>query len=158
MFLSESDFSEVIRNTPLVSIDLCILKGREILLGKRINSPAKDFFFVPGGRILKSESKKDTLKRILRNELGLSINVKNKQIKFLGVFEHFYKENFFGNNEFGTHYVVLAYLIPFEILTKISNKKIKDQHSEYLWLNIDNKSKYENIIHLNSLEYFKFIK
>ena len=158
MFLSDYDFSEVIRNTPLISIDLCILKGREILLGKRINSPAKDFFFVPGGRILKSETRKDTLTRILRNELGLVINSKKKQIKFLGVFEHFYKENFFGNNEFGTHYVVLAYLIPFEILTKISNEKIKAQHSEYLWFNIDNKRKYENIVHQNSLEYFKFIK
>ena len=57
MFLPKDEYSKIIKQTPLVSIDVCILKGRNILLGKRINPPAKDFFFVPGGRIFKSEFK-----------------------------------------------------------------------------------------------------
>ena len=31
-------------------------KKSEILMGIRSNNPAKDFFFVPGGRILKNEN------------------------------------------------------------------------------------------------------
>ena len=54
-FLSKTDFSFIVKNTPLISIDFCILKGKKILLGKRLNSPAKDFYFVPGGRIRKGE-------------------------------------------------------------------------------------------------------
>ena len=61
MFLSKSDFSIVISKTPLIAIDLCIVKDKKILLGKRINPPAKDFFFVPGSRILKDE----TIKKLL---------------------------------------------------------------------------------------------
>ena len=119
MILSESDFSKLIISAPLISIDLCILKGRELLTGKRINPPAQDYFFVPGGRILKSELKQNALDRILRNELGLLIKDNDKNlIKDLGIFEHFYDDNFLGNKNFSTHYIVLAYLIPFEILKK----------------------------------------
>ena len=158
MFLSDSDFLEVIRNTPLVSIDLCILKDREILLGKRKNPPAKDFFFVPGGRILKSESKEKAFTRILKNELGVYVNEKNKKIKLLGIYEHFYDENFFGENEFGTHYIVLSYLVPFEILNKNNDfLKVKDQHSKYIWFNIDKENKNKKNIHPFTLNYFKVI-
>ena len=96
MFLPKDEFAKVIKNTPLVSIDLCILKGREILLGKRINAPAKDFFFVPGGRIYKSEFMKTAFERILKTELGFAL--KNDHYKFaknIGCFEHLYEDNFF---------------------------------------------------------------
>ena len=43
MFLSNSDFEEVIRKTPMIAIDLCITNNEKILLGKRNNPPAKNF-------------------------------------------------------------------------------------------------------------------
>ena len=64
MFLNKSDFSNVIKNTPMISIDLCVIKNKSILLGERINPPAKKFYFVPGGRIFKNESLKDAGKYI----------------------------------------------------------------------------------------------
>ena len=64
MFLSESDFVKIVTQTPLVSIDLCILNKNKILLGKRLNSPAKDFFFIPDGRIYKSELIQNELKKL----------------------------------------------------------------------------------------------
>jgi colanic acid biosynthesis protein WcaH len=57
MFLEKDTFKTVIASTPLVSIDLVVTnQNGEALLGKRLNRPAKDFWFVPGGRILKEES------------------------------------------------------------------------------------------------------
>tara|TARA_B100000579_G_C22840310_1_gene861066 strand:- start:719 stop:1210 length:492 start_codon:yes stop_codon:yes gene_type:complete len=154
MFLSISDFSQVVQNTPLVSIDLCILKGRELLLGERVNPPAKNFFFVPGGRILKSELIKNAFNRILKNELGLSLkNNHNDCIKNLGCYEHFYNDNFLGNSDFSTHYVVLAYLIPFESLIKNYDERISEQHSEYIWIDIDNLKSSSYKIHSNSMAY-----
>ncbi len=155
MFLSKYEFSNVIKNTPLVAIDLCIVKGNELLLGKRINAPAKNFFFVPGGRILKSEPKEIALKRILKNELGLTFKDKKENcLKSLGCYEHFYDDNFFDNKTFGTHYVVLAYCLNYRFLKKINkSNKINEQHSSYIWIDIDNLENYSHLIHQYSLDY-----
>ena len=159
MFLNKSDFSNVIKNTPLVAIDLCVLKGREILLGKRINPPAKNFYFVPGGRILKSELIRNALKRILNNELGLTpLNDKEIYIKSLGLYEHFYEDNFQDNNNFSTHYVVAAYAISYESLIKKSENILSEQHSHYVWLNIDIVENCSLDIHKNTIEYINYLK
>ena len=156
MFLSTSEFSKVVRNTPLVSIDLCIIKGKKILLAKRNNSPAKNFFFVPGGRIMKSETKNNAVKRILKKELGLCLK-ENEQDKIIeiGSYEHFYKDNFSNDKSFGTHYIVIAYLISFEQLIKKGEIRLDKQHSEIIWFDFKN-SNMENIkIHKYTLNYFK---
>jgi len=65
--LNEENFSSVIKSTPLISIDLIVrnLKG-EVFLGNRVNDPAKDYWFVPGGRIFKDETRAQAFSRILR--------------------------------------------------------------------------------------------
>ena len=156
MYLSKIEFAKVVSCTPLVSIDICILQGRKLLLGKRINSPSKNLFFVPGGRILKSESKLYALKRILKDELGLSINKNNiNSLKLLGIYEHFYDDNFLDNNDFGTHYVVLAYLLKYESLEYLNEEIISNQHSEYIWLDIDKFNISSEEIHKYTLDYLK---
>jgi colanic acid biosynthesis protein WcaH len=57
VFLDKELFSTVIESTPLISIDLVVKNNLgQTLLGQRLNKPAKGFWFVPGGRILKDES------------------------------------------------------------------------------------------------------
>ena len=92
----------------------------------------------------------------LKNELGMVLKKgKEKFIIDLGSYEHFYEDNFLDNKKFSTHYVVLAYLLRYDHLTPIKGCEIKEQHSEYLWIDIDevNIGKYN--IHENTLEYFK---
>jgi len=121
-------FECIIKNTPLISIDL-IVKNKEgkILLGKRKNRPAQGYYFVPGGRIFKNETIEEAFRNISKNELGLDLDIKNA--KFLGVYQHFYEDNFF-NEDFGTHYVVLAYEVEISDLLELP----EEQHDEYLWL------------------------
>jgi colanic acid biosynthesis protein WcaH len=108
--LSASDFAEVVRLTPLISIDLILRNSNgDALLGVRNNEPAKGFYFVPGGRILKNERIADAFRRIILNETGVSADI--SQSTFKGVFEHIYDSNFANRSDFGTHYVVLAYQI-----------------------------------------------
>ncbi|MHC4912714.1 MAG: NUDIX domain-containing protein, partial [Planctomycetota bacterium] len=91
--LSHRDLIEVVKKTPLVSIDLIIENTQnQILLGLRKNAPAKDFWFVPGGRILKDEPIPDAFNRIAKDELA--INLTYEKADFLGVFEHWYPDNF----------------------------------------------------------------
>ena len=44
MSLTETEFLSVLKYTPLISIDLCLIYNNEILLLKRNNDPAKGFF------------------------------------------------------------------------------------------------------------------
>ncbi|HEE1113999.1 TPA: GDP-mannose mannosyl hydrolase, partial [Klebsiella pneumoniae] len=109
MFLDDDAFKNVIKNTPLISIDLIIQNEKgEYLVGKRNNRPARGFWFVPGGRIQKNETLNNGFTRLIQNEIG--IEMLRNEATFLGVFEHFYDDNYF-NSEFSTHYIVLAYKI-----------------------------------------------
>ncbi|VTM57388.1 GDP-mannose mannosyl hydrolase [Klebsiella pneumoniae] len=105
--LTDEEFINIIKLTPLISIDFIVKNKRnEILLGKRVNSPARGYYFVPGGRILKDETINDAFLRLSLTELGISIP---KDLwNFHGVYEHFYEDNKY-NKLFSTHYIVLAY-------------------------------------------------
>ena len=157
MFLELDSFENIVKFTPLVAIDLCILnEENEILLGKRVNPPAKNYFFVPGGRIRKGEKISNAIRRILKDEVNFEINNQNlDMVNLIGVFEHFYDDNFYGNKLFKTHYVVLAYLFHFKMLKKLATKKVKDQHEYYIWYG--NSKKREIKIHPYIKEYLNMI-
>lgn len=88
-------FKTIVEHTPLISIDLIIRNDKgEVLLGQRLNRPAKNYWFVPGGRIFKDESFEIAFKRITFEELGYQITL--DQANFLGVYEHFYNDNVSG--------------------------------------------------------------
>tara|TARA_Y100000589_G_scaffold274487_1_gene268238 strand:+ start:1460 stop:1942 length:483 start_codon:yes stop_codon:yes gene_type:complete len=157
MFLNENEFSNLIQNAPLISVDICILKNNYILIGKRKNNPAKDFYFVPGGRIRKNECIDAAVDRLLVNEIGYQFkNNKNKLKKSLGYYEHFYDDNFQDNSKFSTHYVVLPFIIQFEDIkkTKIVDSK-KDQHSNYVWFEFKRDNLNNLKIHQYTSAYFE---
>ncbi len=128
--LNYEDLAEVVRLAPLVSIDLIIedCKGR-VLVGMRNNEPAKGFWFVPGGRILKNERIAEAFERVIKTELGIDANYNDAE--FVGAFDHMYDTNFAQRQGFGTHYVVLAHRIKLNDAVDIT---ADDQHSELLWL------------------------
>src|SRR5215475_10588347 len=69
--LDDEAFAEVVRSAPLVSIDLIVRDpDRKVLLGIRNNEPAKNFYFVPGGRIRKDETLEAAFARIVAAETG----------------------------------------------------------------------------------------
>jgi len=126
MLLSKKVFSLVVESTPLVSIDLLVENSEgKILLGKRVNEPAKEFWFVPGGRVFKDETLDIAFSRTVKEEIGLDL-VRDESV-FKGTYEHFYKNNVF-NDAFSTHYIVLAH----SIVTK-SELRLNNQHEEYRW-------------------------
>ena len=107
--LDTLEFRKVVSLTPLVSLDFIVVDSKNnVLLGKRKNNPAKDMWFVPGGRIFKNEAIFDAQKRILLNEIGGSCE--QIKVQFYGVFEHFYRDSAF-DECMDTHYVVLAHKV-----------------------------------------------
>jgi colanic acid biosynthesis protein WcaH len=128
MFLDKTTFTTVIDSTPLVSIDLVVENPQgQVLLGMRNNRPAKGYWFVPGGRILKGETLDTAFSRLCKEELGVTASRGNAEC--LGPFEHFYDDCVFGS-DVSTHYVVLGYKLIIELdLTTLPDT----QHNHYRW-------------------------
>src|SRR5262249_60375000 len=106
--LNKDEFARVVRNAPLVAIDLIVRDPeRRVLVGLRTNEPAKGKWFVPGGVVRKYERLADAFARIVKAEVGLKASINDA--RFVGVYEHLYDNNVFGEEKFGTHYVVLAH-------------------------------------------------
>ncbi|MGN8133948.1 GDP-mannose mannosyl hydrolase [Paraburkholderia sp. 22099] len=129
--LTGIDFLDVVRLTPLVSIDLIVkdADGR-VLIGHRRNRPARGTWFVPGGRILKDETLDAAFARVAEAELGIG-SLARSSARFEGVYEHHYHDNFADEPDVSTHYIVLAYSLTSSSAVPIGRP---DQHSGYLWL------------------------
>jgi colanic acid biosynthesis protein WcaH len=129
-FLNNDEFAQVVRNTPLVAIDLIIRDQIGcVLVGLRTNEPAKGKWFVPGGAVTKDERLADAFTRIIKAETGLEASI--GETEFIGVYEHLYDTNVFGEVGYGTHYVVLAHELNLDHRPPIVNDQ---QHSEFRWM------------------------
>jgi colanic acid biosynthesis protein WcaH len=120
--------------TQIVSIDLLIKNDKEqYLLGKRLNSPAKNSLFVPGGRIYKGEHIMSALTRIIKDE----INIEHYDSWFYGLFDHYYKnESPSGRIDIDTHYVSIAFRVDLLNLS-LTNDNVNtflNQHENLVWM------------------------
>lgn len=129
--LSQEDFKQVVQNAPLFAIDLVVVnEANQVLLGERLNLPAKSYWFVPGGRVYKNESLETAFERISKSELGCVIH--RNQAHFLKLFDHFYPDSFV-NLDISKHYINATHVIRCEIENvQLPNK----QHSGYRWVNL----------------------
>ena len=131
----------IVKNMPIPAKDLLLYSQEKgLLMGKRNNKPARNFYFVPGGRVYKNESNIDAIKRISKEELNFCLN--SMKFKSIGLYDHFYSESIWEESDISTHYIVEAILIKIEDSKKVFN--ICNQHSELKWINQLNMNK-ENV-------------
>ena len=134
-------FKTVVENAPLFAIDLVVINEEcEILVGKRLNAPAKDWWFVPGGRVLKDETMDTAFKRICELEIGSSYE--RGQAQLLGIYEHFYYDSFCCKNT-STHYVNATHSI--QVDRNCLDLPRGEQHFNYRWVAISDVEKDESI-------------
>lgn len=130
--LSSDEFRDVVERTVLCAIDLVVRSPRgKVLLGLRKNSPAQDYWFVPGGRIHKGERLDEALRRVSAEEIGLVL--RTADVRLLGLFDHIYEDNAFGAPGFGTQYVVIAC----ETETEEDASWPKGQHDDYRFATVE---------------------
>ncbi|WP_336001822.1 NUDIX domain-containing protein [Halorientalis halophila] len=115
------EWETIVRNVPLVSVDLVVETDDGVVLGKRENDPAKGEWFVPGGRAHKHESLTDAVDRVAAAELGCNVTVERQ----LGVYEHFYDTAEL-DDVGGKHYVPIGFHVRPE---EGSELRPDDQHS-----------------------------
>jgi colanic acid biosynthesis protein WcaH len=141
-WFSNTEFLNLVDSLPIISIDLCIISDCHILLGKRKNEPAKDYWFTPGGRIFKNESIDQSIQRIAINEVGFK-NISEHKIQLMGAWDHFYSTSRYSEN-ISTHYVNLPHYILVNNFVKDSllypNGK-NDQHYKWMWVPLKKENK-----------------
>lgn len=139
--LPRDRFAQVVRDTPLVSIDLVVRAPDDtVLLGLRTNQPARGMWFVPGGIVRKHERLDDAFRRLVRVELGAAHE--RADAAFLGAFEHHYDTNFAEEPGFGTHYVVLVHELR---LASKPEQLPREQHRDYAWFSVDDLLAHDNV-------------
>lgn len=111
---------------PIVTVDLVVKNGGDFLLVKRKNNPKANVWYFPGGRVLKGERLKETAKRKLKEETGIS----GKNLKLLGVHDHFYNPEASYFKGFASHVVAVV----FEVEVGRKARVVLDaQSSDFKW-------------------------
>lgn len=105
-WIDEETWEDIVRNVPIVSVDLVVLVDGGVALAKRQNHPAKGEWFVPGGRVHKGEMLKDTVDRIAYEEFGIKVEI----VESLGAFQHLYDESDISDSG-GKHYFANGFVV-----------------------------------------------
>ena len=124
MEIPEYLYQQIVSSMPIVCVDLLIRnKFGHVLLLKRRNSPAKDQWWFPGGRVLLNEKRSDAVRRKAKQECGLTLP-ENLHLK--GTFELFFYE---GGANF--HSITTLFECGLDGDQQIS---LDDQSFEYKWV------------------------
>ena len=61
---------------PVLTVDGAVLEGKKVILVKRSIPPFIDYWVLPGGHVDYGERVEEAMKRELREELGISVEIK----------------------------------------------------------------------------------
>jgi ADP-ribose pyrophosphatase YjhB (NUDIX family) len=86
--IPSSLYNKITAIMPIASVEAIIVKDNAILFLKRTNSPAKGEWWFPGGRIRKGETFAEALRREVKEETGLAVDI----IKFVGVYNRIFTD------------------------------------------------------------------
>jgi len=104
MYIEEELYKKFVDLMPIACVDVLIHDDDgNILLVKRNQEPAKDKWWVIGGRLLKEETMPEAAVRKAKEEVMLDVEVE----KFIGVYDEFFDTSIQG---FPTHTVCVAFL------------------------------------------------
>ena len=105
-WIPADDWRTIVANVPIVSVDLVIRRDGGVVLGRRTNEPAKGHWFIPGGRVLKGETRREAVGRVAAEELGIEVEI----VESLGAFEHLYDTSGVSGVD-SKHYLANGYVV-----------------------------------------------
>jgi colanic acid biosynthesis protein WcaH len=133
-----TQFQQAVAALPLVSVDWVLTNpAGELLVGQRLNAPARGAWFTPGGRIRKGEPLAAALRRVAAEELGLAdepAGALAQRGEPMGAWDHFYPDAAFSPTV-PTHYVNLPYAARLtEAEVSALELPVGEQHGHWQWL------------------------
>ena len=129
-FIPQPLYNKIIKNIPIVCIDVVVKYKEQILLIRRKDQPMKDSWWVVGGRLQIFEDFDVAVKRILKGEAGINISKNNKSVKYVGLASTSFKNS---PAKSPMNSINLIFYVEVK-----SNKVTLDSHSSnYCWLNLE---------------------
>ena len=116
-----SEYRTIAEQVPIVSVDLLLLCGDGLLVGRRENAPAKGDWFVPGGTVLKGETRREAVHRVAAEELGVGVTVDEQ----VGTYDLFFQSAESKGVE-TKQYVATAFVVT----PRQTDFTLDDQHDE----------------------------
>jgi len=125
--IPQKEYKKILEKMPICCVDGVISFRGKVLLVLRNKEPAKNKWWLPGGRIFKNERLRAAMKRKIKEETGINVKVE----KIIGIYETFFKKGPFKNLKTGVHTINICFLC-----TPTSFPKIKlDKTSKgYKWI------------------------
>jgi colanic acid biosynthesis protein WcaH len=120
-WIQDDEWQTIVANVPIVSVDLLVRTETGLLFGMRENEPAAGYWFVPGGRVRKRETRREAVHRVAEEELGVDVRI----VESLGAYEHIYDTAEIDGVD-GKHYLANGYVVE----TATEEFETDDQHSE----------------------------
>jgi ADP-ribose pyrophosphatase YjhB (NUDIX family) len=91
--ISDAFYKKIVESVPIVCVDIVVRAGKEFILVKRKDEPARGEWWLIGGRLIKGERLKQAVIRKVREELG----VRSAKIKrFITTRETMFARSFWG--------------------------------------------------------------
>jgi colanic acid biosynthesis protein WcaH len=74
-FIPNELYYQILESLPIACVDIAIVAQGAVLLVRRKDPPARNEWWVPGGRVFKGEMMKETAARKAREEVGIDCHV-----------------------------------------------------------------------------------
>lgn len=114
---------------PIPSVGALIFRDGKLLIIRRGNPPYAGYWSIPGGKVKWGESLEKALKREIREELSVEIEIE----KLAGIVESIYREG----DEVKYHYIIIDYFCRI-----VSGEPVaSDDALELRWVSIEELSK-----------------
>lgn len=120
-------YKEILENMPICCVDVIIHRDNEVLLIYRKEEPVKDTWWTPGGRVLKNEPLREAVKRKMKEELGIDVDIE----KSIGAYELMFDTGIYPDLETGTHGITNLFLVKPKNDISIT---LDDTSEEYRWV------------------------
>jgi nucleoside-diphosphate-sugar epimerase/ADP-ribose pyrophosphatase YjhB (NUDIX family) len=128
--IPSSDYKIILDNIPIVCVDLVIVRNNKVFLIKRKNNPAKEIYWLQGGRLNKNEDFEQCGIRKAAQELKIPEN-SIKIVKYLGTFSTSFNTS---SQESTTHTVNITYQA---VLDSDVEPSFDTDHTDGYWFPIN---------------------
>lgn len=129
VFLSDEDFKKGLKGFPMACFDVIAEQEGKVLILYRTIEPYKNVWALSGLRKRKGETTKAVLERVVKDELGLKLDLNPESMPIVGQFDGFFTEERDGVDR---HDSSTAYFLKLDAGQEI---KFNDKHfSDMRWI------------------------